>query len=281
MKTALKNGGLLFYVALLIGFVVSGFQYHWFFIGLTLITALSFMEDVKPQHWRLRMNVHTMAMLLMLYQWGLFQHYLIFGFMALIFCMWMVNAYTVMDEGHGMTVMYSLVTVLTLWYINMFQVEFIHKGIIEALIPALLVFGTFNFCPKPKLLPNYVGSVAISYTIVFLISMLVIARKEFDAVVLLAVYGVDTVLTLGHRLVTGQSVFKSHRLHLFQVLVDYHKMSALWVAGIYAIIQAAISVGFLITRHRYWYALAVFVVCSAVYVVIRRWVFKKYKIVLQ
>jgi hypothetical protein len=266
---------------LLIGFCLNGFQYRWFFIGLSLITVLSFMEDVKPQHWRLRMNVHTMAMLLMLYQWGLFQHYLIFGFMALIFCMWMVNAYTIMDEGHGMTVLYSLVTVLALWYINTFQNEFIHKGILEALFPALLIFGTFNFCKKPMFKPNAVGSVAIAYTIVFLISMLVIKRREFDTVVLLAVYGVDTVLTFVQRLFAGKKVFMSHRLHLFQVLVDYHKMSGLWVAGIYAIVQTAISVGFLFTRHRYWYALAVFVVCSTVYVLIRRWIFKKYKIALQ
>ncbi|MCX6309939.1 MAG: UDP-GlcNAc--UDP-phosphate GlcNAc-1-phosphate transferase [Bacteroidia bacterium] len=278
MKNALKRVGVVFYVALLLSFLVTGYQYPWFFIGLTLITLLSLMEDIKPQHWRLRMNVHTMAMLLMLYQWGLFQHYLIYGFMALIFCMWMVNAYTMMDEGHGMTVMHSLVTVLALWYINVFQKEFIHAGIIEALIPALVIFGTFNFCKKPKIKPNFVGSVALAYTIVFLISMLVIKRRDFSPVVLLAVYGVDTVLTFGHRFVKGEAVFRNHRLHLFQLLVDRVKLSPLLVAGIYSGIQALISIGFIFTHHRYWYALAVFVVCSAVYIYIRARIFKGYQI---
>jgi hypothetical protein len=278
MKSALKSGGILFYGVLLISFLVTGFQYPWFFIGLSLITLLSLMEDRKPQHWRLRMNVHTLAMLLMLYQWGLFQHYLIYGFMALIFCMWMVNAYTIMDEGHGMTVMNSLVTVLALWYINTFQTQFIHTGILEALIPALLLFGAFNFSKKPKLLPNLVGSVALAYTIVFLISMLVIKSRGFYPIVLMAVYGIDTVLTFGHRLITGQSVFKNHRLHLFQILVDYPKMSPLLVAGIYAGIQGLISVGYLFSKHPYWYDLAVFVLCSAGYIYIRSRMFKRYEI---
>ena len=278
MKAAFKSGGLLFYVALLIGFVVTGFHYPWFFIGLSLIALLSFMEDVKPQHWRLRMNVHTMAMLLMLYQWGLFQHYLIYGFMALIFCMWMVNAYTVMDEGHGMTVMYSLVSVLALWYINTFQVAFVQKGILEALVPALLIFGTFNFCKKPLFKPGIVGATVLAYTIVFLISILVIKSRSFASVVLLAVYGLDTVLTLGHRLFTGQSVFKHHRMHLFQLLVDYAKVPALWVAGIYAAGQGLITLGYLFSDHHYWYDLGVFVLGTAAYIFVRVRMFKKYSI---
>jgi hypothetical protein len=245
-----------------------------------LITLLSFMEDVKPQHWRLRMNVHTMAMLLMLYQWGLFQHYLIYGFMALIFCMWMVNAYTVMNEGHGMTVLYSMVTVLALCYINAYVLHFIKPGILEALMPALLVFGTFNFCPKPKLLPNLVGSVAISYTIVFLISVLVIKTRAFYPLVLLAVYGFDTVLTFAHRLVKGQGVFRPHRMHLFQILVDHAKVPSLLVAGIYAGSQALITVGYLFSKHPYWYDLGIFVLGSAVYLYVRWRLFKKYSIEL-
>lgn len=271
----------MFYAALLIGFILTGFQYKWFFIGLSLITLLSFMEDVRPQHWRLRMNVHTMAMLLMLYQWGLFQHYLIYGFMALIFCMWMVNAYTVMNEGHGMTVLYSLVTVLALWYINVYELYFIKPGILEALLPALLVFGTFNFCPVPKLLPNQVGSVALSYTIVFLISVLIIKTRGFYPLVLLAVYGIDTVLTLAHRLVKGKGVFKPHRMHLFQLLVDHAKVPSLLVAGIYAGGQALITVGYLLSKHPYWYDLGVFVLGSVAYIVVRRNLFKNYSIELK
>lgn len=278
MKDALYRGGVLFYVALLISFVVTGFQYPWFFIGLSLITLLSLMDDIKTQHWRLRMNVHTMAMLLMLYEWGLFQHYLIYGFMALIFCMWMVNAYTVMDKGHGMTVLHSLVTVLALWYINTFQKEFIQEGILEMLVLALLIFGAFNICKKPKIEPNSVGAVALAYTIVFLISMLVIKRREFGPVVLLAVYGVDTVLTFAHLLMNGKAVFQPHRMHLFQLLVDYVKLPPLLVACIYSSIQAVISVGYIFTNHRYWYALTVFVVCSVVYIFVRARIFKRHKI---
>lgn len=253
-------------------------MYKWFFIGLTLITLLSFMDDIKPQHWRLRMNVHTMAMLLMLYQWGLFQHYLIYGFMALIFCMWMVNAYTVMDEGHGMTVLYSLVTVLTLGYINTYEHAFIDPYILVSLIPALLVFGAFNFCKKPLFKPQAVGSVALAYTIVFLISVLVIKSRTFHPIILLAVFGVDTVVTFAHRLFTGQSAFKSHRLHLFQLLEDHTKLSSLQVAGIYATVQALISVGYLLLPHPYRYGLAVAVVGTMAYVVVRGRLFKKYGI---
>ena len=60
-------------------------------------------------------------------------------------------------------------------------------------------------------------------------------------ILLLAVYGVDSVLTILHRLHRRENIFRAHRLHLFQLLVHRLNWPYLRVSVLYASIQLFIN----------------------------------------
>jgi len=107
-RITLRGGGIIFYLGILIYFLLNEFRYPWFFSGLTLIAAVSFADDIKPQSSKVRLTVHLVAMLLMFYQWDLFSLSWYFTIFALIFCTGILNAYNFMDGINGITGGYSL-----------------------------------------------------------------------------------------------------------------------------------------------------------------------------
>ena len=64
-RITLRGGGIVFYVGALVYFVISGFSFPWFMLGLTLIAGVSFVDDVRSVTQRVRLVVHFMAMLLL------------------------------------------------------------------------------------------------------------------------------------------------------------------------------------------------------------------------
>lgn len=68
----LRGGGVVFYFGALIYFICSGFQYPWFFLGLTLMTVISFLDDVFTLSNKIRLLIHFSSVLLMAYQLDLF-----------------------------------------------------------------------------------------------------------------------------------------------------------------------------------------------------------------
>lgn len=114
---------------MLLYFLLNGFLYPWFFVGLTLITAISFADDVKPQSRQLRLSIQFLAMFLMFFQLGLFHMPWSFMLVALIFCTGVLNAYNFMDGINGMTGGYSMVTIGYLCYINTFEAAFVDNNL--------------------------------------------------------------------------------------------------------------------------------------------------------
>jgi hypothetical protein len=55
-----------------------------------------------------------------------------------------------------------------------------------------------------------------------------------------AVYATDAVLTILHRLLLKQNIFKAHRFHFYQLLANEHKIPHLLVSAGYALVQLAV-----------------------------------------
>src|SRR5690606_24966405 len=64
----LRGGGIIFYLGALIYFFLSGFQYPWFFLGLTMMTVVSFLDDIFTLSNKIRLLIHFSSVLLMAYQ---------------------------------------------------------------------------------------------------------------------------------------------------------------------------------------------------------------------
>ena len=268
----LRGGGIIFYFGVLLYFLLYGFAYPWFFAGLTMITIISFADDIKPRSFKLRLFIHFVAMVLMFYQWGLFDFPWYFTVISLIFCTGILNAYNFMDGINGITGGFSLVVIASLWYINTYQVPFVENDLLFLLMLGQVVFIFFNFRTKAKCFAGDVGAISIAFIIVFLLGMLIIKTGDFTYILLLALYGVDTIITIIRRLLLKENIFQAHRRHLFQLMANELKMPHLLVSSIYMVLQAIVAAGLIFSSSHYWYSLIVIVILSATYLI----VFKKY-----
>ena len=230
----------MFYVGALVYFVISGFSFPWFMLGLTLIAGVSFVDDVRSVTQRVRLVVHFMAMLLMFYQWGMLALPWWYVVVALVVCTGIINAYNFMDGINGITGGYSLIVLGGLAYVNEWVVPFVDERMIYTMMVAVLVFGVFNFRRKAKCFAGDVGAVSIAFVILFLLGRLILKTGDWSYIVFLAVYGVDSVLTIVHRLMLHENIGLPHRKHMYQLMANELKISHVVVSLLYMVVQAVI-----------------------------------------
>jgi len=266
-RITLRGGGIIFYFAVLFYFLLNGFMYPWFLIGLTLIAFISFADDVSPRSSRRRIFYHFVAMSLMFNELGLFQLPGYYTIAALIFCTCVLNAYNFMDGINGITSGYSLVVMASMWYVNTFQVPFVDNNLIYILLIALSIFNFFNFRLKAKCFAGDVGSISIAFIILFMLILLMLKTNDYSYIILLGLYGVDAILTIIHRIMLRENIFKPHREHMYQIMANELKMPHILVSGIYCFVQALITAGLFLTTNHYLYVLCVIVTFCIVYVI--------------
>ena len=270
-RITLRGGGIIFYFGALAYFLSNHWEYPWFMLALTLITFISFVDDVRSTSQGLRLVFHFTAMALMFYQWGLFSLSWWWIIIALIICTGIINAYNFMDGINGITGGYSLVILGALAYINSEITTFVEPALINTVLFAVLVFCFFNFRKKAKCFAGDVGSVSIAFILLFLIGKLIIKTEDFSWIILLSVYGVDSVLTIIHRLMLHENIGLPHRKHMYQLMANELKIPHVGVSLIYMGAQALVILGyFCFVRYGYWYLLGIIVLLSGIYVLFMR-----------
>ena len=278
-RVTLRGGGVIFYIGILIYFLFEGLQYPWFFIGLTCITAISFADDLHPQSPKLRLSVHFTAMALMFYQWGLYSEKWYFILIAIVICTGILNAYNFMDGINGITGAYSMVVIGAFWYINFYLIHFVDVNLIYAALSALVVFNFFNLRTKAKCFAGDVGSISIAFIILFLLGLLIIKTGDFSYIILLVVYGIDSILTILHRLLLKENIFLPHRTHAYQIMANELKIPHVVVSLFYAILQILILIGYIIFKqYSYWFSGLIVVILSACYLLFKIKYFHLHKV---
>ena len=270
-RITLRGGGIIFYFGALAYFLSYHWEYPWFMLALTLITFISFVDDIRSTSQGLRLVFHFTAMALMFYQWGLFSLSWWWIIIALIICTGIINAYNFMDGINGITGGYSLVILGALAYINSEIATFVEPALINTVLCSVLVFCFFNFRKKAKCFAGDVGSVSIAFILLFLIGKLIIKTEDFSWIILLSVYGVDSVLTIIHRLMLHENIGLPHRKHMYQLMANELKIPHVGVSLIYMGAQALVILGyFCFVRYGYWYLLGIIVLLSGIYVLFMR-----------
>lgn len=253
--------------------VSNGFNMLPFTIGLTLIAGISFMDDIRSIPQSLRLVFHFTAMALMFYQWGLFFLSWWWIIIALIICTGIINAYNFMDGINGITGGYSLVILVALAYINAEITQFVEPALIYTILCSILVFCFFNFRKKAKCFAGDVGSVSIAFILLFLIGKLIIQTEDFSWIILLVVYGVDSVLTIIHRLMLHENIGLPHRKHMYQLMANELKMPHVVVSLVYMAVQAVVIVGYIeCLDHGYIFLACTVLLLSFIYV----WFMRKF-----
>lgn len=267
----LRGGGIIFLFGVWLYAAFFGLQYPWFILGLSLVGLISFVDDVHSLPDSLRLVVQFTAMFLMCYQFGILnlQDWWIV-LVALIVCVGIINAYNFMDGINGITGGYSIAVLLPLIYLNA-KLDFIDMPYLYVVGMSLLVFCIFNFRKKAKCFAGDVGSISIAFMLLFPLGRLILLTGDITYILLLALYGTDTVLTICHRIMLHENLGEAHRKHAYQLMANELKMPHVAVSTIYMAIQLAISAGliFLPVNH-YLYLVIVIVALGAAYLLFMR-----------
>ncbi len=276
----LRGGGIIFYFAAMLYFCFSNFAFPWFFLGLSLMTIISFLDDIFTLSNKLRLTIHFSSVLLMAYQLDVFSLPWYFLLITFIVVVGVLNAYNFMDGINGITAFYSLSVIILLLLTNK-TFSFIDPNFLIFPALGLLVFGFFNFRIIAKCFAGDVGSVSIAFIILFALGMLIIKTENFIYFLFLIVYGVDTVWTILRRLYLKENIFKAHRTHLYQYLVNEAGYNKLTVSTFYAVLQFIVGILVIWVANfdfniQLIFSLTLILVLSILYLGIKQRILRKY-----
>ena len=239
-ELTIRGGGIIFLFAAMAALILH-MEYWLPILGLFIICIISFIDDRITLSGKFRILFHLLAVTLLfiflnvfhVYEWWL-------SLILYVVVIGIINAYNFMDGINGITGAYSLIILCSLQYVNYYFTDFIEVDFIWMPILALLVFLFFNFRKKARCFAGDVGSVTIAFWIIFLLLKLIMKTDNYAFILFLAVYGVDTILTILHRLKLKHNIFDAHRLHLYQLLANEGQWPQLLVATVYALLQLGI-----------------------------------------
>lgn len=240
-----RGGGIVFYAAYTLWFIISGFQYPMIFAGLSIIALTSFADDIHSISPKVRMVLQFIAMMVMLYETHVFNLPLRAMLLLSVACVGSVNIYNFMDGINGMTGGYSLVVILALLYVNNNMVGFIDNRLLWFVFMAVVVFSFFNFRRKAACFAGDVGSLSIGFILIFLTLKLIFKTGHMYWMAFLVVYAVDGGLTIMHRILLRENILKPHKKHAYQIMANELKVSHLMVSGIYMVLQVVCSAWFI------------------------------------
>lgn len=291
----LRGGGVIFLLSAWVWSAFFGLQYPWFLLGLTLVTGVSFVDDIRSLPDSVRLVVQFVAMGLTLFElfsmpgqflesasWWMMVAFVIMGMVIFVGASNIINF---MDGINGITGGYAAAVLVPLLIVNegaMLKavngtVSFVPSSLVITVLLADVVFCLFNFRQKgkAKCFAGDVGSIGIAFLLLFLIGGLVMMTGDVTYFIFLLVYGVDGCLTICHRIMLHENLGEAHRKHVYQLMANELKIGHVTVSLIYMGIQLAISLGFIYlipnTIVAHWvYLVGMFVVLAVAYVLFKK-----------
>ncbi len=272
----LRGGGIIFMIGAWVWSAFFGFDYPWFLAGLTLVTGVSFVDDIHSLPDSVRLVAQFAAAAMAFYQldilhWEMWWIVLV----ALIVYVGATNVINFMDGINGITAGYALAVLVPLGLLNTNYRElatnlttnysfndinyslipsdnitdgvFVEQSLIVAAIIAVVVFCIFNFRPKgkAKCFAGDVGSIGIAFIMLFLLGNVIIKTGDITWLIFLLVYGVDGCLTIIHRIMLHENLGEAHRKHAYQIMANELKIGHVKVTLLYMMMQLAVSLGFI------------------------------------
>ncbi|MEO8236804.1 MAG: glycosyltransferase family 4 protein [Flavobacterium sp.] len=250
-EITLRGGGVIFWFSALLYFAQHIQNNYFFFTGITLVSLVSFWDDIQSLSNKIRISIHFLAITLIFYDLEIFTSISLLGILlTYIIAVGLINVYNFMDGINGITGLYTLVVMGSLLYVNKNIQLFTDGNFIKYAMIASLVFLFFNYRKKAKCFAGDVGSIAIAFWVIYLVLKLILVTNSVIWLLFLAVYGADAICTILHRLYLKQNIFEAHRLHLYQVLSNEYKIQHRLVSLYYALAQILVSVLVVFLYHK-------------------------------
>lgn len=236
----IRGGGIIFCAASLL--ILFLYPKYWLpATGSLMIGTISFIDDRISLSNKIRLVIHFASVTAMFLFLDIFHLNWYWPVLFYILTIGIINVYNFMDGINGITGVYTLVTLAALQYINLRLTHFAEPDLLWFLMMASIVFLYFNFRTRARCFAGDVGSITIAFWLVFFLIRIILQTNDWKYILLLSVYGVDSVLTIIHRLILKQNIFKAHRLHFYQLMANESKVPHLLVSVIYGIAQGIIN----------------------------------------
>lgn len=276
-SVVLRGGGVIFLFGAWLYSAFYGFEYPWFLAGLTLVSVVSFIDDIRSLPDSVRLFVQFAAAAMAFYQLDILHLNLWWiVLLALIVYVGITNVYNFMDGINGITGGYSLAVLIPLLLINKDGL-YVDPAMIVVTVLSVLVFCFFNFRPKgkAKCFAGDVGSISIAFILLFILGNVIFKTGDLTYLLLLVVYGIDACLTICHRILLHENLGQAHRKHVYQLMANELKIGHVKVTGVYMLLQLAVSLVFIYlvpdTPAAHWiYLVAVVVFLAVVYLLFKK-----------
>ena len=239
-QITVRGGGIIFPIIALTWFIWSGLLYPMFFIGLLVLSIVSFFDDIFQLSSRIRFIAQLGAVLLLFSDIGFALFPFWIWILLAILAVGILNSYNFMDGINGITAGYSCSVLIGLWIVNNFQVEFINNELIYFMAISLLVFSLFNFRSKAKCFAGDVGSISIAFILLFMLALLITKTHNPLYLLFLSIYGIESTLTIVYRIWLKENIFEPHRKHVYQLLANELRLPHPLISIIYSFIQLLI-----------------------------------------
>lgn len=281
-KITIRGGGVIFYVASMIYFVHSGFAYPWFFLGLSLLTYISFLDDVRGVYPTWRLCVHFAAVALMGYEFNAFDYPWYYLVLFFVFVIGVINAYNFMDGINGMTAFCTFIMGSLLLYVNT-KINYIEQDFLIYTLLGVVVFGFFNFRKKAMCFAGDVGPAVLSFMLLFALGKLILKTGDFSYILFLGVYGIEIGWSVARRVYQGYHIFEPHRTFLLHMLSNEVGYNSLMVSVGYGLVQLVLgaSVIYIVqfgASVQWSFAIVTLSGLSAFYLIWKQYIFNHYYI---
>lgn len=266
----IRGGGIIFLLGAWLYAAFYGVHNLSFLLGVSMIGIISLVDDICSVKNSVRLLIQFAAMGLMFYSWGILNvddWWMLL--LALVFCTGIINAYNFMDGINGITGGYSIAMLVPLLLANR-QIGYTDENFIVVALISVVVFCLFNFRTKARCFAGDVGSVTIAFIILYFLGLLIITTGDLWYLVFIVVYGVDSVLTICHRIMLKENITQPHRKHAYQLMANELKLPHVTVSTIYMVAQLIISLGAIYLKiDKWWYFAGVCVVLGVSYILFK------------
>jgi UDP-N-acetylmuramyl pentapeptide phosphotransferase/UDP-N-acetylglucosamine-1-phosphate transferase len=276
-----RGGGIIFPIAVLLWWMVSDFLNTWMILGLVWISVVSLLDDMFILSRKLRFGIQFLALTMAFYDLGVFEQKPFWALPILYFvALGIINAINFMDGINGITGIYGMVFFGSLLVINQFMPIF-SESLISYIILSILVFLIFNYRKRALMFAGDIGSISIAYLMIYFLLQWYLASNNWTIILFLVVYGMDSFLTLGHRLLLREKISLPHRTHLYQIIANQLKKDHVLISLIYGVLQLGVNLIFFILPQSYpdpLIASLVLIASAGLYLAIKIPLVKKYKV---
>jgi UDP-N-acetylmuramyl pentapeptide phosphotransferase/UDP-N-acetylglucosamine-1-phosphate transferase len=275
-RPTIRGGGVIFPVAVLLWglFFDHG---AWPLISAVVLAGLvGFLDDRYSLHQLPRIVVQSFAVVLLIWQVGILAESVIMILLAFFVLTGWLNAFNFMDGINGISSFYSLVLLFGVWLFAD-RVPDLDVSLIYVICISLIIFSWFNARKRALVFAGDVGSMSLAVILGYLVALLMFTTGRWEFIVLISVYGVDTVMTIFHRLIKKENIFKAHRSHLYQYLANEMKWEHITISVLYGGSQFGIILGLYFINHVYWslYSLLILSSLGIVYLISKSIILKK------